>query len=52
MKRWWGIRHIRFAVLSLLVFRAARRWGSVGIGLGWPNQADLDHLIKIRNGEA
>jgi hypothetical protein len=52
MTRLWGIRHVRYFYLSWRVYRWARQWGSVGIGLGYPNQSDVDHLQAIWRGEA
>lgn len=52
MKRLWGIRHLRYWWLEYRVYRWARFWGLHGIGLGLPNQADLDHLDAIWKGKA
>lgn len=52
MRRLWGIRHIRYWWLSYQVHLWAWRWGQAGIGLGWPNEADLAQLDRIWRGEA
>lgn len=52
MKRLWGIRHIRFAWHSFHAHRWARKWGRMGLGLGYPNWRDIDHLEAIWKGEA
>ncbi len=52
MKRLWGIRHLRWYWHSVRVWRWARQWGRLGIGLGVPNMRDLDHLEAIWRGEA
>lgn len=51
MKRLWGIRHVRWFILSWRVQRWARTWGSIGIGLGIPNEHDLAALDEIWRGE-
>lgn len=51
MKRWPIIRHIRWFIGSWLVWRHARRWGSLGIGLGVPNESDLRVLDAIWRGD-
>ncbi|MBB5987428.1 hypothetical protein [Sphingobium lignivorans] len=51
MRKLWGIRHVRFLWNRWLVFRHARAWGRMGIGLGYPNQTDLDVLDMIWRGE-
>lgn len=52
MKRWPIIRHVRYYWLTFRVHMWAMKWGSVGIGLGWPNQYDLDRLEEIWKGKA
>ncbi len=52
MKKLWGIRHIRFFYLKWRVIQFAHAWGRLGIGLGFPNQKDIDHLERIWRGEA
>lgn len=52
MKRWWGIRHIRYLYHSYQIQRWARMWGQIGIGLGWANPSDIEYLDKIWKGEA
>lgn len=52
MKRLWGIRHIRYVWLRYQVYRWAWLWGQHGIGLGWPNAADLRELDRIWQGRA
>ena len=47
MKKWWGIRHLRWLWLSYRVHRWAAMWGRVGIGLGWPNESDYQTLDDI-----
>jgi hypothetical protein len=51
MKRVWGVRHVRWMWLHYRVHRWARIWGSVGIGLGSPNESDLRVLDAIWRGE-
>ena len=51
MKRWPIIRHIRYFYGVYQVQRWARMWGGAGIGLGFPNPADVDYLNKIWKGE-
>lgn len=48
--RLWGIRHVRHAWLAWQVHRCANEYGSVGIGLGCPNQRDLWVLYAIYRG--
>ncbi len=52
MRRIWGVRHIRFVFWSAVVHRHARRMHKLGLGLGFPNDCDLEHLRRIRDGEA
>lgn len=52
VKRWPIIRHIRYYWLSYRVHLWAMNWGSVGIGLGWPNESDLRWLDDIWRGKA
>ncbi len=52
MKRWWGIRHVRWAWLSHQVWAHAHRCYEWGIGLGIPNDADLHLLDAIWEGRA
>lgn len=51
MKRWWGIRHIRFFWLSYHVHLHAQRWAQLGIGLGIPNESDFKYLDAVWRGE-
>jgi hypothetical protein len=51
MKKLWGIRHIRYAVLAWRVYRFARAWGQIGIGLGYPNPSDIAYLDAVWRGE-
>lgn len=46
------IRHIRYFWLSWRVHRQATQYGEWGIGLGVPNQSDLNHLKRIWSGKA
>ena len=49
MKRWWGIRHIRYRIA---VVRFNVWWAAIGCHLGMvPNQADMDYLDGIRDGK-
>ena len=50
MKKLWGIRHVRWLWLNWQVHRWARQWGSVGVGLGAPNESDLRVLDAIWRG--
>ena len=52
MKRRPVIRHLRYYWHRWRVYRWARTWARLGIGLGWPNQSDLDHLKAIWEGKA
>ena len=52
MKRLPIIRHIRYWWLRRQVYEWATMWYLHGIGLGVPNQADLEHLERIWRGEA
>lgn len=51
MKRWPVIRHLRFFWYTWRVFRFAAAMGALGLGLGTPNQHDLDTLDAIWRGE-
>ena len=51
MKRVWGIRHVRWLWHSYRCHRHAAFWAAMGIGFGFPNQADLDTLDAIWRGE-
>lgn len=51
MKRWPIIRHIRWLYYDWRVHQHAATWGSIGIGLGHPNQSDLDYLKLIWEGK-
>jgi hypothetical protein len=51
MKKLWGIRHVRWFILTWLVHRHAIKCARSGLGIGIPNQADLDHLAQIYRGE-
>ena len=50
MKKWWGLRHIRYWYLRWRVYLWAEDCALLGIGLGYPNRADLDRLDEIREG--
>jgi hypothetical protein len=52
MKRLWGIRHLRYYWLRMRIWQWARWWGEHGIGLGFPNEADLRQLDRIWEGKA
>ena len=47
-----GIRHIRCFFLSRKIDHHARAWASIGIGLGYPNDSDIEWLRRIYDGEA
>lgn len=51
MKRWWGIRHVRWLIGTYRVHRWAIKWHQMGLGLGVPNEHDLMVLDKIWKGE-
>jgi hypothetical protein len=51
MRRWPIIRHARWLWASWRVHRWAALCGSVGLGLGVPNESDLRHLDMIWRGE-
>jgi len=50
MKTWPIIRHIRYFILQDRVFRHARKWSLLGLGLGYPNPSDIEHLNRIWEG--
>lgn len=52
MKRWPIIRHVRYWWLRRRVYNWASFCASFGLGLGHPNEADLEHLERIWRGEA
>ncbi len=52
MKKWWGIRHLRWAFLSHQVWEHAHRCYLYGLGLGIPHEADLRYLDEIWKGRA
>jgi hypothetical protein len=52
MKRWWGVRHIRYYWLSWRAYSWAQDWAQMGIGLGVPNESDMRTLDAIWRGEA
>ena len=52
MKRWPIIRHIRCLYHAYWVFRWAKQCRQVGLGLGDPHPADLEHLDAIWEGRA
>lgn len=50
MKRWWGIRHLRYFYLSWSFWHW---WEETGYLLGaFPNPRDLEYLDAIWRGEA
>ena len=51
MKRWWGIRHIRYALLGWKLDRFVARCRATGMGFG-PSRADLDYLADVWAGRA
>lgn len=52
MTRWPVIRNIRAIWLLWRVHRWAAAWGRAGVGLGYPNESDMEHLRAIWRGEA
>ena len=50
MKRLFGIRHIRYFYLHYRALRWARKWGDMGLGLGYPNESDLKYLDAVWRG--
>ena len=50
VKRWQGIRHVRYWYLRRKVWQWAAECAQLGLGLGYPNSADLEHLEGIRRG--
>ena len=50
VKTWWGIRHVRHWYLRRKVWMWAEDCARMGLGLGYPNRADLDALEDIRRG--
>ena len=52
LKRLPVIRHIRYFWFIWRVHVHAARWASVGIGLGIPNQSDVDWLDRIWKGQS
>ena len=51
VKRWWGIRHVRWLWVGYLTYRWAGMCGECGLGLGYPNPSDLRTLDAIWKGE-
>jgi hypothetical protein len=51
MKRFPIIRHLRWFYLTRRVHLHARRWAQLGIGLGYPNESDLQYLDAIWRGD-
>lgn len=51
MKRLWGIRYLRWLWAAWRVHRWAQAWARMGIGLGYPNPSDIEHLKMIWRGE-
>lgn len=51
MKRWPGIRHVRWMVWVWRAQRWARLWGMTGIGLGHIHPSDHAWLNAIWYGE-
>lgn len=51
MKRWWGIRHVRYFYLTWQAIRWAQMWGQIGVGLGHVNEGDLRYLDAVWRGE-
>lgn len=49
MKRWWGIRHIRWVWLMLEFNAHMARCRALGLGL-FPQQSDLDYLDDVWHG--
>jgi len=52
MKRWPIIRHVRALYLANKVYKFAAECQKIGLGIGGPNPADLEHLRAIWRGEA
>jgi hypothetical protein len=52
LKRWPLVRHVRWLILQHQVYRMARYWGEMGIGLGVPSENDLAYLQEIWDGKA
>lgn len=52
MKRWWGIRHIRFWWLRGKLYRFLDECHEVGIGFAGPHPRDLEYLDAVWRGEA
>ena len=51
-KKWPVIRHIRCIYLSWGLQKWVEAWARAGIGHGWPNESDIQHLRDIWRGKA
>lgn len=49
VKRWWGIRHVRWLYLSI---RFAMWWNQMQRFFVAPNEADIRYLDAVWSGEA
>lgn len=50
LKRRWGIRHFRWAVLTVRCHEFADDCRQAGIGMGVPNEADIKYLDLVWQG--
>ena len=51
VKRWWGVRHIRWFYHSIRLAQHVEHCRAVGLGIA-ANPADIRQLERIREGQA
>lgn len=51
LKRWWGVRHLRYWWHKRAVYNHAQTMADFGLGLGEPNIHDLIQLELIWRGK-
>lgn len=51
MKRWFGIRHVRWLWLAWKLEQHCQRCARLGLGF-FPQESDLDYLDKVWKGQA
>lgn len=52
VRRWWGIRHVRWLILAYRAQRWASMWAEMGVGLGYINESDERQLRAAWRGDA
>jgi hypothetical protein len=50
VRRWWGIRHIRWLIAAWQLARWVDQCAELGLGMGVPNPSDVRALRDIREG--